>query len=111
MSLTWAEALCYLFCELSLLSNICELSLLLLYFIEEPPVIAGIYRVNRPSEDDTFENHMVKDNRQLLWHGVHSAFVIDILKHGLQVDKRNARRIGLNVGDVRMFSIGCNKNL
>ena len=57
--------------------------------------------MNRPSEDANFDTG-VKDNRELLWHGTHSAHMISILKDGLQIDARNSRRIGRSLGDVRM---------
>jgi len=73
------------------------------YEYGEPPAIAGIYRVNRPSEDANFDTG-VKDNRELLWHGTHSAHMISILKDGLQIDARNTRRIGRSLGDGIYFS-------
>ena len=63
-------------------------------------MIAGIFRVNRESENSNFDDCGIKHNRQLLWHGTHSAHMISILKHGFQVNARNSRRIGRSLGDV-----------
>ena len=82
--------------------SIHSIKAVLLTFTEKPPVIAGIYRVKRPSEDETFDNHAIKKNRQLLWHGTHSAHMIGILTDGLKVDAKNVRRIGRSLGDVRI---------
>ena len=67
--------------------------------------------MNRPSEDANFDTG-IKDSRELLWHGTHSAHMVSILKDGLQIDARNSRRIGRSLGDVRInFHTGSIQNV
>ena len=67
-------------------------------------MIAGIYRINRPAERNNFEECGIKHNRQMLWHGTHTAHMISILKHGLKMDARNARQTGSSLGNVSLAS-------